>query len=101
MLKKCFACTLIFCSMVAMGQNAPAFRQFYFNPFLFNPAFAGSDGYTKVSVLYRKQWLGFNDAPTGSGLSLEYPTLNKVSFGFNLFSFNHLDIQFYLLDKQK
>lgn len=69
-----------------MGQNTPVFRQFYFNPYLFNPAFAGIDGYTKVSVLYRKQWVGFNNAPTGAGLSIEHPTLNKVSFGFNVLS---------------
>jgi type IX secretion system PorP/SprF family membrane protein len=86
LLKKCFACILIFCSLVAMGQNAPAFRQFYFNPFSFNPAFAGIDGYTKVSLSYRKQWLGFSEAPTGTGFSVEYPTSNKISFGFNLVS---------------
>lgn len=69
--------------MPAIGQNAPAFRQFYFNPYLFNPAFAGTHDYAEVSVFYRQQWLGFNNAPSATGFTFQYPTQDRVSLGMN------------------
>lgn len=74
------------CPLLSIGQNAPAFRQYYFNPYLFNPAFAGINGYTEVSVLYRQQWLGFNNAPSAAGFTVQYPTQNRASFGMNFIS---------------
>lgn len=71
---------------VVPAQNAPAFRQFYFNPYLFNPAFVGSGGYTEVFVFHRQQWLNFNNAPSASGFNIQYPTQNKLSVGFNFIS---------------
>lgn len=76
-------CILLFLSLLATGQNAPAFRQYYFNPYLFNPAFAGMNGYTEVSLVYRQQWLGFNNAPASTGFTLLYPSQNRASFGMN------------------
>lgn len=76
-------CIFLFLSLSATGQNAPAFRQFYFNPYLFNPAFAGMTGYTEVSIVYRQQWLGFNNAPAATGFTLQYPSQNRASFGMN------------------
>ncbi len=75
-----------FFSLLAIGQNAPAFRQFYFNPYLFNPAYAGMNGYTEISLLYRQQWLGFNNVPAATGFTIEYPTHNRASFGMNFLS---------------
>jgi len=73
-------------SLTAPGQNMPAFRQFYFNPYLFNPAFAGASDYTEVSLLYRQQWLGFNNAPSAAGFTIQYPTQNRVSFAMSFLS---------------
>jgi len=83
MRKGLFACSFLLVSLLATGQNAPAFRQFYFNPYLFNPAFAGMSGYTEVSLVYRQQWLGFNNAPAFTGFTLQYPSQNRASFGMN------------------
>jgi type IX secretion system PorP/SprF family membrane protein len=66
-----------------IGQILPAFRQFYFNPYLFNPAFAGTSDYVEATVFYRQQWLGFNNAPSATGFTLQYPTHDRVSVGMN------------------
>ena len=71
---------------VVYAQNAPAFRQFYFNPYLFNPAFAGVHDYTQVSVLYRQQWAGFNNAPSAAGFTMQLPSSNRASFGLSVLS---------------
>ncbi len=45
------------------SQQLPVYSQYLFNKFLLNPAVAGSDGYTSVSVVAREQWVGFKGTP--------------------------------------
>jgi type IX secretion system PorP/SprF family membrane protein len=82
-MKKLSAALLFFLSLQVAGQNAPAFRQFYFNPYLFNAAYVGIDGYSEVFVYHRQQWLDFNNSPSASGFNLQYPTQNRTAFGFS------------------
>ncbi len=77
-----FSCIVISC----FGQSASPFRQFYFNPYLSNPAYAGINGSTEVYLIYRKEKLNINDAPTTMGLSFQYPTKKRVSLGMNIVS---------------
>ena len=46
-----------------LGQQLPTYSQYTFNKFLLNPAAAGSEGYTAISVLAREQWVGFKGTP--------------------------------------
>ncbi len=69
-----------------MAQNTSAFRQFYFNPYLYNPAFAGIQDHAQVSLLYRQQWVGFNNAPSTAGFTLLLPSRNRTSFGLSVLS---------------
>ncbi len=41
------------------AQQDPQFSQYMFNTFYYNPAAAGTDGVTKITALYRSQWLGY------------------------------------------
>jgi type IX secretion system PorP/SprF family membrane protein len=72
--------------ILCFGQSASPFRQFYFNPYLSNPAFTGINGSTEVYLVYRRQWLNINDAPTTMGVSLQYPTKKRVALGLNIVS---------------
>jgi type IX secretion system PorP/SprF family membrane protein len=65
------------------AQSPIAFRQNYFNPFLFNPAYAGFQGYSEIHLAHRQQWVKFNDAPLTSTFTFEYPTFTRVSLGLN------------------
>lgn len=47
----------------AKAQQLPLLSQYMFNGFLVNPAVAGLDGYTSVTLTAREQWLGLADAP--------------------------------------
>ncbi len=49
-------------SFGSWAQQDPQLTQYMFNNFYFNPAFAGTDGVTKISAVHRAQWLGY--APT-------------------------------------
>ncbi len=85
MRKLIFVFVILIQPILGIAQNTPAFRQFYFNPVTFNPAYAGASNQPELYVALRKQWLGFNDAPTYTGINFIYPTSGRVSFAFNAY----------------
>lgn len=48
----------------AMAQQDPLYSQYFNNPMLINPAFAGSMDRLYVGLAYRSQWSGIEGAPT-------------------------------------
>ena len=62
-------CFMLVCTLFALGQQAPQYTQYMINPFLVNPAVAGTEDYTDIRVGYRKQWTGFAGSPSTSFLS--------------------------------
>ncbi len=46
------------------AQQEPTYSQYMLNPFLVNPAAAGSEGTTSVNLTGREQWVGINGAPS-------------------------------------
>jgi type IX secretion system PorP/SprF family membrane protein len=84
----CAIIFFLFFGLATTAQNIPVFRQFFFNPYFFNPAYVGSSGHTEFSLAHRQQWLGFKDAPRGTGFSFQLPTKSRASFGFNFASQN-------------
>lgn len=61
-----------------------------FNKLLYNPAYAGNKGLTTINMYGRKQWTGFDGAPTGASVTIDGPVGNymrpfrKVAVGFSL-----------------
>jgi type IX secretion system PorP/SprF family membrane protein len=53
--------TLLFTE--ARAQQMPVYSQYIMNGFLLNPSLAGRDGYTTVSLIARKQWIGIEGSP--------------------------------------
>jgi type IX secretion system PorP/SprF family membrane protein len=52
-----------------MAQNQSVFNAYYLNPFLYNPATAATE-YTHIFAHHRQQWVGINDAPVISALTI-------------------------------
>ena len=79
---------------VSYAQQDPQLTLFMFNDVFYNPAFAGSEGVTKVTLLDRHQWIGyqptFDDgvAPTTQVLSMTAPIYRILpgasGFGLNV-----------------
>jgi type IX secretion system PorP/SprF family membrane protein len=59
------------------AQQLPIYSQFMMNGFLINPAIAGSDGMTSVSLTAREQWIGFNMAPRTHSASFQTRLLKR------------------------
>jgi type IX secretion system PorP/SprF family membrane protein len=68
---------LILNTVAAFSQQLPLYSQYLYNKFLINPAVAGSDGYTSVSLTAREQWVGYSGAPRTFSFSWQTRVLKK------------------------
>src|SRR5690606_11238212 len=67
----------------ASGQHTPLTTQYLYNGLLINPAYAGSRDALTATASYRRQWVGFEGAPTTQVLSV-HSTLNAKPLGLGL-----------------
>jgi len=72
-----FILTFIIISASIAGQQLPIYSQYLYNKFLINPAVAGSDGYTSISMSAREQWIGYSGAPRTVSVSMQTRLLKK------------------------
>jgi type IX secretion system PorP/SprF family membrane protein len=68
---------LLGCLLEAFPQQNPLYSQFMTNPFLINPALAGTYPYYQIMLNSRVQWVGFTDAPMTNVISMYGPTVKK------------------------
>jgi type IX secretion system PorP/SprF family membrane protein len=87
-MKKLF---LILFSYVLIGQlnsqQLPNYTLFMMNPFVYNPALAGTANYYQIRSNHRFQWVGFKDAPITNSISAFGPHKKKnMGFGGTLYN---------------
>jgi type IX secretion system PorP/SprF family membrane protein len=69
----------------ATAQQHPLFSHYMFNGLYINPAYAGSKEFVSTTFIARKQWAGFEGAPTTQIASLHAPLSGKnVGMGFHV-----------------
>lgn len=67
------------------AQQDPQFSQYMFAPLSINPAYAGSRGIMNGSLAARKQWVGFDGAPSTIAFAVNTPTRKgKVGLGLEV-----------------
>jgi type IX secretion system PorP/SprF family membrane protein len=66
------------------SQELPIYNQFYFNPFLYNPAFVAHQNVTEINTVFRQQWLGITDSPVNGAFTVQYAGKNNVSLGLTV-----------------
>ncbi|MEX1241808.1 MAG: PorP/SprF family type IX secretion system membrane protein [Cyclobacteriaceae bacterium] len=82
--KRWFIFLLLFASSFAKAQDQTNFTHFYLNPYLINPSYAGIDGQSSLSIIYRKQWMTIDGAPTIANFTLQSPLSPRLSFAISL-----------------
>lgn len=70
--KICYITVLFFISVFGIRGQDMHFTQFYSAPLYLNPAFAGADVCSRVSLVYRNQWPGINTAYKSYLLSIDH-----------------------------
>ena len=77
-MKKTF---LILCAgclfMQAKAQQEPHYTQYIINNYIINPAITGIENYTDVKISHRHQWVGLQDAPVTTYLTIHKPLGKK------------------------
>jgi type IX secretion system PorP/SprF family membrane protein len=77
------------------AQQQPMYTQYMFNGLAINPAYAGAHESFEANALYRKQWVGIDDAPQTQSFSMHTPLDrfrtrkrpgSKVSIGMMVFN---------------
>jgi type IX secretion system PorP/SprF family membrane protein len=66
----------------AEAQQIPLFTQYMFNGTYINPAYTGSKDAMFANLLYRKQWIGFSDAPQTTMFSFDGSLARGSNIGF-------------------
>lgn len=87
-MKKLFFLTLIaaFCSNGVSGQQDPHYTQYMYNMSIINPAYAGSKENLSAGILYRKQWVDIEGAPTTATMFVHSPIGKNIGLGISAIS---------------
>ena len=68
------------------AQVNVVYNQFFMNPYLYNPAYAGVEGHTVIFALYRQQWMNFESSPAISNASFHTPLRGGIGIGATIFN---------------
>src|SRR5690606_23132508 len=75
---------LLIASIAANAQSPTDLTHFFVNPYVLNSSYAGLDGQASASLIYRKQWMTIDGAPTITHLTLHAPLTGRLSGGINI-----------------
>lgn len=76
------------CHTPILAQNNAVFNHFYANPYILNPAEAGSDAFTSLKLNHRQQWRGLEGAPVITNLTFQTPfDYKKFALALNATNF--------------
>jgi type IX secretion system PorP/SprF family membrane protein len=87
-MKKIFlpAILMLIAFLDANAQQDPHYTQYMYNMNVINPAYAGSKENLSFGLLYRKQWIEIEDAPTTFSFSGSAPVGKNVGIGLSIIS---------------
>ncbi len=77
---------LIFTVGMLHGQQIPQLTQFMINDYAINPAIAGMNDYYQIKTSVRNQWVGIEDAPKTTLLSIYGKSNERVGLGGLVFN---------------
>lgn len=73
-------------SFQALAQQPQVYNQFFMNPYVYNPAYAGVEGHTVLFMMYRQQWTNLEGAPETMHASFHVPLEGGIAFGASAFN---------------
>jgi len=89
LLKRLGSLVLVLCSLLSHAQQDPLSAQYFFNPFILNPAYAGFSRDLTVLASNRVQWAGFHGIPVTMNVSAHTAMVeNKMGLGLTVLQDN-------------
>ncbi len=78
--------TCFFLGGFAIAQQLPIYSQYFKNPYLYNPSFAGDHGSAVFYLTHKQQWRGIEGAPVTSTFSFHTPAGKRAAIGLNIYN---------------
>lgn len=78
---------IIIIATSANAQQIPLYSNYFFTPYIFNPAMSGYSGVTEIVAMHKRQWTGVQGAPNTSALAIN-GDLNEMKFGWSVYGYN-------------
>ncbi|MEL6559318.1 MAG: PorP/SprF family type IX secretion system membrane protein [Bacteroidota bacterium] len=82
----CLIAALLLSISISQAQQSRVYSQFFMNPFIYNPAYAGVEGHSVFFGMYRKQWSNIDGAPALSHVSFHTPLKGGLGVGFTAYN---------------
>ena len=82
-----FVITLLM-GYMSFAQQPAVYNQFFMNPYLYNPAYAGVEGHSALFFMHRNQWINIQGAPEINHLSFHVPLRGGIAIGGTAFNFS-------------
>ncbi len=70
----------------AVAQQNLIYNHYFLSPYLLNPSFVATNGYTELNLNTRKQWAQFEGSPTTITANLQVPINYKMGFAINVYN---------------
>ena len=88
-MKKLIFVNILFFSAVswAFAQQLPLYSNYFFTPYMYNPAMSGKSGDTELSFVHRRQWTGVQGSPETSAIGLN-GSVENMKWGYSIYAFN-------------
>ncbi|MGB0176439.1 MAG: PorP/SprF family type IX secretion system membrane protein [Owenweeksia sp.] len=89
-MKKLLLSTLIvMAGLQVKAQQIPLYSNYFFTPYIYNPAQSGTDGSTELTLLHRRQWVDVQGSPETSALAIN-GSLNEEKVGWSVYGFRDI-----------
>ena len=83
----CAVVAVLFLCRPAEAQQKPHYTQYILNQYILNPAISGIENYIDIKASHRHQWVGIQDAPVTTYLTVHGP-IGKKDFRTTATSFS-------------
>jgi type IX secretion system PorP/SprF family membrane protein len=87
-MKKILILTIVlYTSVSSFAQQLPLYSNYFFTPYMYNPALSGKSGDTELSIVHRRQWTGIQGSPETSAIGLN-GGIDSEKWGYSLYAYN-------------
>jgi len=74
-------------STAVNAQQIPLYSNYFFTPYIYNPATSGMEQGTEITMLHRRQWTDMQGSPETSALGIN-AGLNNEKVGWSVYGFS-------------
>lgn len=82
MKKALLICILVLTVSSMEAQQIPLYSNYFFTPYIYNPAMSGTSGVTEATLVHRRMWSGVQGSPETSALAIN-GALGKQRIGWS------------------